>query len=246
MKIASGPPGFSSLFMTHQNRPDHTFWPHLQKNKQKIKTGWTTHSWNNAIWLAVSPCHMTMMRKINKLEKPIFMPYWQISYLLWSFLSGCRDVRVVHPHISIICVIGSLIFILELLFEKVCGDSNSPNTNSTTRRHVGKKNFKAAHTENAIYAKYRPSYHAPNFNPLTATSCLVDRAKIRNFYANVMQLMFADNTNLFPSYKNIDAVFDSKNVKLANFSMWFKSNKLSLDVDKTKWLLFYPCKHHWK
>ena len=68
--MLSGPPGFSSLFMTHQNRVDHTFWPHLQKNKQKMKTGWTTHSWNNAIWLALRPCHMTMTHKINKLEKP--------------------------------------------------------------------------------------------------------------------------------------------------------------------------------
>ena len=80
MKIVSGPPGFASLFMTHQNRADHTFWPHLRKNKQKMKTGWTTHSWNNAIWLALRPCHMTMTLKINKLEKPggplaIFMPY---------------------------------------------------------------------------------------------------------------------------------------------------------------------------
>ena len=143
-------------------------------------------------------------------------------------------------------MIWSLIFILELLFEKVCGDNNSPNTHSTTRRRVGKKNITAVDAENAIYAKYGPSYHAPNFNPLTVTSCLVDRAKIKNFYANVMQLMFADDKNLFLSYKNIDAVFDSKNVKFANFSTWFKSNKLSLDVDKTKWLLFYPCKHHWK
>ena len=70
MKIASGPPGFSSLFMTHQNRADHTFWPHLRKNKQKMKTEWTTHSWNNAIWLVLRHCHMTMTHKINKLEKP--------------------------------------------------------------------------------------------------------------------------------------------------------------------------------
>ena len=80
MKITSGPPGFSSLFVTHQNRVNHTFWPHLQKNKQKMRTGWTTHSWNNAIWLTVRPCHMTMTRKRDKLEKPggslaVFMPY---------------------------------------------------------------------------------------------------------------------------------------------------------------------------
>ena len=29
-------------------------------------------------------------------------------------------------------------------------------------------------------------------------------------------------------------------VQLENVSMWFKSNKLSLNVDKTKWLLFHP------
>ena len=51
--------------------------------------------------------------------------------------------------------------------------------------------------------------------------------------------MFADDTNLFLSHKNIDTLFDSMNVELANVSTWFKSNKLSLNVDKTKWLLFH-------
>ena len=44
-----------------------------------MKTGWTTHSWNNAIWLALRPCHMTMTHKINLKNrvdhKAIFMPY---------------------------------------------------------------------------------------------------------------------------------------------------------------------------
>ena len=35
-----------------------------------MKNRWTTHSWNGAIWLALSSCHMTMTCKINKLEKP--------------------------------------------------------------------------------------------------------------------------------------------------------------------------------
>ena len=76
-------------------------------------------------------------------------------------------------------VIWSLIFILELPFEKVCGDSNSPNTQSTTRRHVGKKNITVTDKENAVYAKYRPSYDPPNFNPLAVTGYLT---KIRNAY----------------------------------------------------------------
>ena len=56
----------------------------------------------------------------------------------------------------------------------------------------------------------------------------------------VMELMFVDDTNLFLSHKNIDTLFDSMNIELANISTWFKLNKLSLNVDKTTWLLFTP------
>ena len=52
--------------------------------------------------------------------------------------------------------------------------------------------------------------------------------------------MFADDANLLLSHKNIFTFFDSINVELANISAWLKSNKLSLNVDKTKWLLFHP------
>ena len=55
-----------------------------------------------------------------------------------------------------------------------------------------------------------------------------------------MELMFADDTNLFLSHQNIDTLFDNVNVELENVSTWFKSNKLFLNVDKTKWLLFHP------
>ena len=52
--------------------------------------------------------------------------------------------------------------------------------------------------------------------------------------------MFAGDKNLFLAHKNIDTDFESMNVELGNVSTWFKSNKLSLNVDKTKWLLFLP------
>ena len=55
-----------------------------------------------------------------------------------------------------------------------------------------------------------------------------------------MEVMFADDTNLFLSHKNIDTLFVSMNKELENVSRWFKSNKLSLNVDKTKWLLYHP------
>ena len=51
---------------------------------------------------------------------------------------------------------------------------------------------------------------------------------------SLMKLMFADDTNLFLSHKSIDTHFDSMNVELANILTWFKSSKLSLNVDKTK------------
>ena len=54
-----------------------------------------------------------------------------------------------------------------------------------------------------------------------------------------MEVMFVDNTNFFLSHKNIDTVFAIMNVELENVSTWFKSNKLSLNVDKTKWSLFH-------
>ena len=49
-----------------------------------------------------------------------------------------------------------------------------------------------------------------------------------------MEDIFADDTNLFMSHKRIDTLFASIKMELENVSTWFKSNKLSLNVDKTK------------
>ena len=54
-----------------------------------------------------------------------------------------------------------------------------------------------------------------------------------------MEVMFADDINLFLSLKNIATLLATMNVELENVSTWFKSNKLSVNVDKTKWLLFH-------
>ena len=56
----------------------------------------------------------------------------------------------------------------------------------------------------------------------------------------LMKVMFADDTNSFISHKNIDTIFASMNKELENVSTWFKSDKLSLNVNKTKWSLFHP------
>ena len=52
--------------------------------------------------------------------------------------------------------------------------------------------------------------------------------------------MLADATNLFISNENIDELFQQMNKELKSVSTWFKTNKISINIDKTRWATFYP------
>ena len=52
-----------------------------------------------------------------------------------------------------------------------------------------------------------------------------------------MEVIFAP---FFWSHKNIATLFASMNVKFENVLTRFKSSKLYLNLDKTKWLLLHP------
>ena len=52
--------------------------------------------------------------------------------------------------------------------------------------------------------------------------------------------MFADDTNLFISSINVDDLFSDMNCELNKISLWFKANKLSLNLTKTTYSLFHP------
>ena len=52
--------------------------------------------------------------------------------------------------------------------------------------------------------------------------------------------MFADDTNLFYSHSNIDTLFKTVNKELNYINEWFKANKLSLNISKTKYTFFHP------
>ena len=66
-------------------------------------------------------------------------------------------------------------------------------------------------------------------------------------------VMFSDDTNLFLSNKDINKLFNDMNVELQKMSIWFKANKVFLNLTKTRWTLFthkrknillqmiYPC-----
>ena len=52
-------------------------------------------------------------------------------------------------------------------------------------------------------------------------------------------LMYADDTNLFSTHKDITYLFQIVNQELGNINQWFISNKLSLNIKKTKYSFFH-------
>ena len=51
-------------------------------------------------------------------------------------------------------------------------------------------------------------------------------------------MLFADDTNLFISGKNIDHLEQTINTELDNIILWLKADKLSLNIKKTQFMLF--------
>ena len=52
-------------------------------------------------------------------------------------------------------------------------------------------------------------------------------------------IMYADDTNLFLTHKDISYLFETANLQLERINQWFISNKLSLNVSKTKYYFFH-------
>ena len=50
--------------------------------------------------------------------------------------------------------------------------------------------------------------------------------------------MFADDTNLFMTGKNLDEIKIQLNKELKIFSLWFQANLLSLNISKTSYIVF--------
>ena len=51
-------------------------------------------------------------------------------------------------------------------------------------------------------------------------------------------ILFADDTNLLMSHKNLHTLIDKINERLEKVSIWLKLNKLSLNLTKTNFMLF--------
>ena len=55
-----------------------------------------------------------------------------------------------------------------------------------------------------------------------------------------MPILFTDDTNLLCTGDNLDLLVDRINVEMTNVYAWVKANKLSLNIDKTNFMLFTP------
>ena len=59
----------------------------------------------------------------------------------------------------------------------------------------------------------------------------------------LMVVLFADDTNLFIHGTNLHQIADTINTELIRLSLWLKVNKLSLNVGKTQYIIFFTkCK----
>ena len=55
-------------------------------------------------------------------------------------------------------------------------------------------------------------------------------------------ILFSDDTKLFYSHNNTKELFRTMNAELSHLNDWFCANKLSLNTDKTKYVLFHKAK----
>ena len=54
-------------------------------------------------------------------------------------------------------------------------------------------------------------------------------------------VLFTNDTNLFCSDNNIRTVFETANQELSQINDWFLANKLFINLEKTKYILFHKC-----
>ena len=52
-------------------------------------------------------------------------------------------------------------------------------------------------------------------------------------------IMFADDTSLFCSHKDVKILFKTENKELIKITKWFQGNKLSLNMKKTNYIFFH-------
>ena len=74
-----------------------------------------------------------------------------------------------------------------------------------------------------------------NLGPLLFLIYVNDLAHVS---PKLFAILFADDSNFFHTDKNIDSIFDTVNCELDKIVDWLNANKMSLNVDKTHYIIF--------
>ena len=61
---------------------------------------------------------------------------------------------------------------------------------------------------------------------------LVNSSKLLHF------VLYADDTNVFLSHKNLESLISQAQVEMENVTQWFRANKLQINKSKTKFMIF--------
>ena len=61
---------------------------------------------------------------------------------------------------------------------------------------------------------------------------------IKNASNIALFILFGDDTNLFFKHLDLKTLFKNINFELSKIAIWFKINKLSLNIKKTNYILF--------
>lgn len=61
---------------------------------------------------------------------------------------------------------------------------------------------------------------------------------IANVSSNILPILFADDTNIFLEGHDVNSVIDQMNIEMKKLLEWTIANKLSLNIDKTNYMVF--------
>ena len=102
---------------------------------------------------------------------------------------------------------------------------------ATSKKRSSTFGGKSAPRQNPGYAYVSPSPTSELINDIVNVSKLIDL------------IMFADDTNIFFTDITLTGLENKANEELNKISIWFKLNKLSLNINKTNFILFLSLIH---